>query len=153
MADADGSGPLNVPAEPLFVVDLSGNGGLFAPTTAEVADAFVDRELQFWEFLPTAGAGYTDIVNQSINHLRAAKKALTRFRAGGEGAQDRLRDVALNLERAFVEKRLPHSTSAIGLQIATLKAESPRAAAAFCWALTPNSQPEQFQFVSGDPEA
>lgn len=136
------------PAKPLFVLDLKGNGGHFAPKSTSDLQEWLDAELNQWQWVWSLPA--TDLreaVAQALQPLRNAaanaKKAVQMAQQGeGPSAEDRTRNAEGLLRETYQQGKIPHSTSPLFKRVAALRNAEPISALAFMFALvsTPNQR-------------
>lgn len=116
-------------AEPLFSLDLSENGGLFAPSTLEQARAWIQQEQSFWSWIQGRSYGNHDQgikqaleqLNQALSHIQQASQYKDsnpqQYQSQLNGTLDRVKDV-------FVQRKLPHSSSTLAKRIEAYRKET-----------------------------
>ena len=143
------------PVPALFTLDLGANGGIFSPTTAEEALAWVQREINFWSWTQNVQAGNHKNIIDSACHplhyaLAQAREAVQYLAQSNEGAvRERIAQVQSQVQEAFLNRKLPHSTTALGQRVAALKVD-PRAAIAYLLPFLPSTSGQDHQFDARD---
>jgi len=122
--------------EPLFTLDLLENGGAFQPTTIDEASAWIQREQPFWSWLTSRSYGNHDSrlrhaigqLNAALNHANRARKHKEsdeqQFAAEVAGMRSRLED-------AYIQCKLPHSSSPLANRIDAYRQEAGDKSASF----------------------
>ena len=112
----EGVSPPTPALEPLFKIDLAENGGLFAPISLEEARSWIQREQGFWSWIQSGQFGNQDqgvkqsfeLLNQCINNLNQAQQ----YQASNpQEFQNQIQAIQRQLRDAFVDRKLPHSST------------------------------------------
>jgi len=146
----ENASPPEPPQEPLFTLDLSENGGLFAPTTLEQARTWIQRERSFWSWINQQSFGNHDQgikqalekLNQAINNAQQAQQYKD---SHPQQYQVEISTVQNQVKDAFVQRKLPHSSSPLAQRIdAYRKATDDQTGSFFASVFVPPSQGHQF---------
>jgi Family of unknown function (DUF6161) len=149
--------PSAAPNPPLFTLDLGANGGVFAPTMIEEMQLWVNEELSFWSWTQQINVGqHQAVITQAWHFLNtassAAREAVQHVLSGQESVwRDRANQVQSNVRAAFIDCRLPHSSTPLAQRVVALKAE-PQCAIAYLFAFI-SSAPSNNQFDARDPQS
>jgi hypothetical protein len=139
MSDQSPEAQMAAPNPPLFTLDLGANGGVFAPTTIEEVQQWVNEELSYWSWVQQVNVGnhqtpITYGVNSVITASNAAREAVQYVVNGNEGAaRERAGQVHNHVRAAFAEYGLPHSSTPLAKRVHALKSE-PYTAIAYLFA-------------------
>ncbi|MBQ0931178.1 DUF6161 domain-containing protein [Ideonella alba] len=138
--------------EPLFVLDLKENGGLFAPSSLEEIHNWINQEINFWSWVvgTQVGGNHDQGLRQALSQLDLARSA------AGQASQFRELDpnhyrheVAQSSERlraAFFQCQLPHSTTPTAKRIELYRqAAGDHAASFFAAVFVPPPNGHHFQ--------
>lgn len=128
--------------EPLFKLELGGNGGTLAPTSIEMLLNWARHEQESWRWLANIGfashvqklhEGYT-ILSQAVNDATQAHQ----YWASNPGhAKGLVENVRLHLSEAFIARQLPHTSTPLAKRIQSLQeASGAQAASAFAGVMT-----------------
>lgn len=137
--------------EPLFTLDLLENGGVFQPTTADEATAWIQREQAFWSWLTNRSHGnHEHRLRHAIGQLNEALNFGNRARQHKESNQQQFEaEIAAmrsRLEEAYIQCKLPHSSTPLAKRIDTYKQETDDQSASFFAAVfVPPVQGHHFQ--------
>lgn len=143
------------PVPALFTLDLGANGGIFSPQTAEEALAWVEREMNFWSWTQNVSAGNHKSIFESACHplhyaQAQAREAVQYQTQSNESAvRERIAQVQRQVQEAFLNRKLPHSTTALGQRVAGLKVD-PLAAIAYLLPFLPSMSGQDHQFDARD---
>lgn len=137
--------------EPLFTLDLTDNGGLFAPATLEEATAWMQREQQFWSWLQNRNWGNHE---QGLRHARSqidqAMSEVQQARQYKESNPQQYQNQVTNaqnlLQDVFARARLPHSSTPLAKRIDEYRQSvNDQAASFFAAVFVPPPQGHHFQ--------
>jgi hypothetical protein len=146
----------DAPKPALFNLDLGANGGIFAPTSIEEMRDWVQREYEFWSWTHSVGAGnHKGALDQAIHSLNGAfaavRDAIT-F-ASKENSSSRVTESAAQVQshvrEAFLNRKLPHSTSPLGRRVEALKID-PLCAIAYVYPFLQTMPGNNYQFDGRD---
>lgn len=117
-------------------MDLLENGGALQPTTIDEAVAWIQQEQSFWKWLTSRSYGNHDQrlrhaigqLNEAMNHGQRARQYKDshqqQFAAEVAGLRSRL-------EEAFVQRKLPHSSTTLAKRIEAYRQETDDQSASF----------------------
>jgi Family of unknown function (DUF6161) len=137
--------------EPLFTLDLLDNGGTLQPTTFDEATTWIQLELTFWSWLKIGSYGNHDQrlgpaigkLKQAASHAHGAKQYI------GSNSQQIATEIAVVrslLEEAFVQHKLPHSSTPLAKRIEAFRSQADdRSASFFAAALLAPDRGFQFE--------
>lgn len=141
-----------IPAAPLFTLDLAGNGGILAPASASDLSAWIETETNFWGWffqLPNNNSNPRTLVLNAITPLRQAaslvREALQKEPNGPE-FKTRIEQAKNALGIAFINKRLPHSSTPLGKNVAQRSNRDKLEAVSYVFALLATN--EQFEMTN-----
>jgi Family of unknown function (DUF6161) len=129
--------PLPTPQPaPLFTLNLEGNGGVFAPTSPQQANAWLQREQDLWSWLNSRDHGAHEQglrqalsqLNQALSHTQQAPQ----YKDSNPQQYQQLISEIENLARnVFTHRRLPHSSAPLAKRIETYRTDAGDRAASF----------------------
>lgn len=136
------------PKEPLFTLMLLENGGGFSPKSLDQIYDFVQTEITFWSWLPGA-QNHEQAIRNSLAQLNQATSLISHARQHIETNpsqyQSYLTEIQNCLRSAFIDTKLPHSTSTLGKRIEAYRInQNSEAASFFASAFIP--PPEGYHF-------
>lgn len=141
----------SAPPEPLFQLDLAENGGLFAPTTLAEVRSWIQREQAFWSWMQNAQFGNHDqgirqaveLFNQSINNVSQAEQ---HRESNPQHYQAQIQAIESQIRSAFVQLKLPHSSTPLAKRIDDYrKSSDDQSGSFFASTFVPPPQGHQFQ--------
>lgn len=123
------------PKEPLFTLMLLENGGGFSPKSLDEIYNFVQTEITFWSWLQN-NQNHEHVIRNAINQLNHANNLVSHARqykdTNPPQYHNNLNDIQNSLRSAFIDLKLPHSTSTLGKRIEAYRIEqNPEAASYF----------------------
>ncbi|MDM0032379.1 DUF6161 domain-containing protein [Variovorax sp. J22P271] len=136
----------DAPKAPLFSLDLGANGGMFAPTTVEEANVWVEREYNAWSWIQSINAGeHRNLLDHSFQAFNVAVNAVREARqfeaqSNESAVRDRLSSVKEQVHAAFMTRAFPHSTSTLGHRVLELKEDDPFAAIGYLFPFLPGQR-------------
>lgn len=119
----------------LFILELGSNGGILAPTSLQELIAWIDREVQFWSWSRHINPGnHKSALDQAQQPLWSAESEARQLPGLQQQEQEsavveRFLRVQASLKDAYLNHGLPHSTSALGKRIDSLKSDAAMAIA------------------------
>jgi hypothetical protein len=144
-------------AEPLFVLDLGSNGGRLAPTSFEELDRWIGVEQNFWSWTQQRNYG---------NHESTAKEAMQALQnaqnysqqgqqqksSNPQHAQQQLEACKSQIQEAFVQRKLPHTSTPLAKRVEAYRKEVSDKAASFLLStlITPVNGRAQYQVLELD---
>lgn len=141
--------------KPLFVVELGDNGGRFAPTSHAEVREWLNLEATLWN---QVFQDYNGIRAAKVATVREAQNALNSARAlideadpargqHGHNAAQPLERCKQQIEQAFLNLRLPHSSTALYRRLAALAVQDPIAASFYASVQFPLSTGENARLL------
>lgn len=156
MSDANKSNPVPaLPKEPLFTLDLAGNGGVLSPTSLAELETWIQREVEFWHWAQGVRAGshkaaIDSAIQPLIQALNGVREARQHEKPGKDAPiRERVENARGQIQEALKRRRLPHSTSPLGLRVAEFKNE-PLVAIGYLFPLLPVIDGQNFKFDAQD---
>ncbi len=148
----DGEPPPPQPrAEPLFQLDLGDNGGLLAPTSHAELNEWIGAEVGFWNWCVQRGhgnheQGYRDAYSSLSEAQGRGADAERHLNSNAEHARQQLQTCRNHIEAAFINKRLPHSSTPLAKRIdAYRRQHGDRAGSFYLGVFVPPAQGHHFQ--------
>ena len=141
------------PQPPFFTLDLGINGGTFAPRSGTELSQWVNEQRQFWAWLPSVqvNGNHKSAVDQSFSSLLDASNQMPNIvQLEVQSNPNVLPQVQLIhnlLRQAFIDRKLPHSTSALGQRVEQIRSRDPVEAVAYLFVYLP---PSGYQFDARD---
>lgn len=129
-------------SEPLFTIDLEGNGGHLAPTNVIELLEWLQKEQKFCDWISKAGINqpHTSIQRQALKHINTAINAAKQLNSASENEKQQLLVVCRDsIERAFIHNKLPHSSTPLGKRIQEFRQKADDVAASYFVAAIINS--------------
>src|SRR4051794_38382609 len=118
----------------LFQLDLGKNGGTWAPYSGEEMMEWVTREVNFWTWIQGApGYNHKSNLDLALSQLHQAQSAAQRY-VQGTDLQNMLGQVQAHVRTAFVDMRLPQSSTAAAKETEGMRLESPERGVAYVFA-------------------
>jgi hypothetical protein len=137
---------------PLFALDLKDNGGLFAPTSLEEVNTWIQQEVSFWSWLngSRAGGNHDQGIRQALNQLNQAQNSANQAQqsrsSNPQQYQNLLNQVQSHLQEVYVRQRLPHSSTPQAKRIEDYRKEAgDHPASFFASVFVPPQQGHHFQ--------
>jgi len=137
--------------EPLFTLDLLGNGGVLQPTTIDEASAWIQQEQAFWSWLTNRHYGNHDQrLQHAIGQLHEALNLGGRSRQYADAQPQQfaadIAEMRARLESAYIRWKLPHSSTPLAQRIEAHRQEAGDQSASFFAAVfIPPDQGHHFQ--------
>ena len=138
--------------EPLFSLDLTDNGGLFAPTSLDEMNTWIQHEVSFWSWLNNsrAGGNHDQGLKQALNQLNQAQNTANQAPqykdSNPQHYQSQLSGVRSQVEEVFLRQRLPHSSTPLAKRIEGYRKEAgDHATSYFASVFVPPQQGHHFQ--------
>lgn len=138
-------------AEPLFQLDLGDNGGLLAPTSHAELNEWIRAEVSFWSWSVQRGygnheQGFRDGYS-SLSEAQGTGAGAEQHRdSNAEHARQQLQACRSHIEAAFVNKRLPHSSTPLAKRVdAYRRQHGDRAGSFYLGVCVPPAQGHNFQ--------
>jgi hypothetical protein len=138
-------------AEPLFTLNLADNGGFFAPNTLEQVSAWINLELSFWSWIRSRSFGNHDqgikLGLQELDQAISDSQRAPQYKdANPQQYQAHISGISTHVQNAFVQHKLPHSTTPVAKRIEAYRKEASDQAGCFFAAIfTPPPQGHHFQ--------
>lgn len=138
------------PPEPLFILDLSENGGRFAPTSLSQINTWVQTEQAFWSWINRNNGNHDQGVKQALTQLTTAlnqaSQAAQHQVSNPQHYQQQIVAIQATLQDVFVQRKLPHSSSPLAKRIEAYRKDAGDAAASyFASVFVPPQQGHNFQ--------
>jgi hypothetical protein len=136
--------------DPLFSSDLGKNGGVLAPGTYQELIDWINKESQFWAWSTGANASgnhmsaFTNAISQINAALQSAQQAIQYEVSNPDHSLQLVQSAKTQIEDAFKNRTLPHSTSLLGKRIDELKQADPTEALSYLFVFLKN--PDGYQF-------
>jgi hypothetical protein len=136
--------------EPLFSLDLGKNGGVLAPGNYQELVDWINKESQFWAWSSSANASgnhmnaFTTAIGQINTALQSAQQAIQYEVSNSEHSRQCVQSAQAQIEEAFKNRALPHSTSLLGKRIEDIRQSDPVEAISYLFVFLKN--PEGYQF-------
>lgn len=123
-------------AEPLFVLDLGANGGRLAPTSYEELTHWIGVEQNLWGWVQQrqygghegAARDAMQALARARNHVQQAQQQIA---SNPKQAQSELGACKSQIQNAFVDLALPHSSTPLAKRIETYRKDVGEKAASF----------------------
>jgi len=138
--------------EPLLLLDLTDNGGLFAPTSLDEMNTWIQHEVSFWSWLNNsrAGGNHDQGLKQALNQLNQAQNTANQAPqykdSNPQHYQSQLSGVRSQVEEVFLRQRLPHSSTPLAKRIEGYRKEAgDHATSYFASVFVPPQQGHHFQ--------
>lgn len=140
------------PQPPLFTLDLGANGGIFSPNDGAELSAWLQREQQFWAWLPGIQnfGNHKNAVDQSLSPLLQAASQLREIlpiEADRPNFVQRAVAIQMLLRQTFIEKNFPHSSTPLAHRVEQIRLRDPVEAVAYLFVYLP---PSGYQFDARD---
>lgn len=144
-------------APPLFILDLGDNGGYLAPTSYEELTRWIQAEQNFWSWVQQSHYGGHEYAQREglsrlAEALSAAQQAQQHVQSNPHHAQNQLEYSRDQLLQAFLNLKLPHSSTPLAKRIEAYRKEtSDRAASYFLSVhMVASNGQQQHQFQAQD---
>ncbi|WLI89946.1 DUF6161 domain-containing protein [Massilia sp. R2A-15] len=135
--------------EPLFKLDLEANGGVFAPKTVDEIATWVTREVGFWSWLDSTSGAHREVVMIGYRQLAQARASLDEARphqlSNPQFFTQKINEVRSNLTAAFLNWKLPHSSSRLGKRVDEMRKLGPSRAVAYLYTQLPSNASYPFE--------
>lgn len=139
-------------APPLFTLDLNENGGNLAPTNHEELIHWIQAEQSFWSWIQQNNYGnhenfQREAFNQINEALNAARQSQQHINSNQQHSQQQLDYSRDRIQHAFLQRKLPHSSTPLAKLVDAYRKEAGDKAASYFLAVNicpTNGQP-QFQ--------
>jgi hypothetical protein len=140
-------------APPLFTLDLGDNGGHLAPTSYEELTGWIQTEQNFWSWVQQNHYGshenpQREGFSRLAEALNAAQQALHHVQSNAQHSQNQLEYSRDRLQQAFLNLKLPHSSTPLAKRVQAYRQETSDRAASYFLAVhmvAGNGQQQQFQ--------
>lgn len=140
-------------APPLFTLDLGDNGGHLAPTSYEELTGWIQTEQNFWSWVQQSHYGshenpQREGFSRLAEALNAAQQALHHVQSNAQHSQNQLEYSRDRLQQAFLNLKLPHSSTPLAKRVQAYRQETSDRAASYFLAVhmvAGNGQQQQFQ--------
>jgi hypothetical protein len=129
------------PAPALFSLDFGSNGGVLAPTNTSELHDWIQVEIQFWSWVASVSTGSqrnsidmgVQCLHNALGHVQNAIRLV-----GSESAvNEQLGHVQNYLRDAYINKALPHSSSALAERVNDIRLRDPVEAIAYLFVFLP----------------
>lgn len=124
------------PANSLFSINFEGNGGTFAPKTANDIQTWVQKELAFWSWLQNTPGGHHDqglrqCIGQLQNIANQTQQAAQYEKSNPAQFQNNLNELQNQLTAIYISTNFPHSSTPLAKRIEEYRSEYKDNAASF----------------------
>lgn len=136
--------------DPLFSIDLGKNGGVLTPRTYQELIDWINKESQFWNWNPSASNSgnhmnaFTTATTQLNSALQSTQQAVQHEVSNPQHSQQCVQTAKGQIEEAYINRLLPHSTSLLGKRVDDLRQSDPVEAISYLFVFLKN--PEGYQF-------
>ena len=124
-------------AEPLFMLDLGANGGRLVPTSYEELDRWIGVEQSYWSWVQKRNYGnHESVAREAMKALQHARnhsqQGQQQQSSNPQSALQQLEACKSQIGEAFVQRKLPHSTTSLAKRVEAYRKDvSERAASYF----------------------
>jgi hypothetical protein len=129
------------PAPALFSLDIGSNGGVFAPTNLRDLHDWLQAEMQFWSWVATVSTGSQrnsiDVGVQCLHSAMQHVQNAIRNEGSDSAVNEQLHHVQNYLRDAYLNKALPHSSSAMAERVSEIRQRDPVEAIAYLFVFLP----------------
>lgn len=142
-------------APPLFTLDLNENGGRLAPTNHDELISWIQIELNFWIWLQQQNYGNHDnhqreAFSQINEALNAARQSLQHINSNQQHSQQQLDYSRDRIQHAFLQRKLPHSSTPLAKLVDAYRKEAGDKAASYFLAINIGTANGQLQLQPSD---
>lgn len=142
-------------APPLFTLDLGDNGGRLAPTDHAELIRWIQTEQNFWVWIQQRSFGnhenfQREAINQINEALNCAQESQQHLQSNPQHSQQRLEVSRDRIQQAFLQRRLPHSSTPMAKRVDVYRREAGEQAASYFLAVILNPANGQPQFQGAD---
>jgi hypothetical protein len=140
---------------PLFTLDLGDNGGPLAPTDHAELIRWIQTEQNFWVWIQQRNYGNHENFQREafsrINEaLNSAQQSQQHVRSDLQHSQQQLDVSRDRIQQAFLQRKLPHSSTPLAKRIDAYRQEAGDQAASYFLAVSMNSANGQPQLQAND---
>ena len=144
-------------APPLFTLDLGENGGHLAPTSYEELTRWIQTEQNFWSWTqPQHYGGHENPLREGLSRLAealsAAQQSLQHVQSNSQHSQHQLDFSRDRLVAAYLNVKLPHSSTPLAKRVEAYRQETNDKAASYFLAvhIVAGNGQQQHQFQAQD---
>lgn len=142
-------------APPLFTLDLGDNGGRLAPTDHAELVRWIQVEQNFWIWIQQRNFGnhenfQREALGQINEALNLAQESQQHLQSNPQHSQQRLEASRDRIQQAFLQRKLPHSSTPMAKRVEAYRKEAGEQAASYFLAVSMNPSNGQPQFQAAD---
>lgn len=130
-------------APPLFALDLEGNGGRLAPTDHAELVRWIETEQSFWIWIQQQSFGnhenlQREALSQINEALNCARQSQQHIQSNPQHSQQQLDMSRDRIQQAFLQRKLPHSSTPMAKRVDAYRKEAGEQAASYFLAVAVN---------------
>jgi len=142
-------------APPLFALDLGENGGHLAPTSYEELTRWIQTEQNFWSWIQQRRYGshenpQREAMSRLAEALNAAQQSQQHIQSNAQHSKQQLELSRDRLQQAYMNHRLPHSSTPLGKRVEAYRKDAGDQAASYFLAVNMATGNGQHQIQAQD---